>query len=135
PASVDLLWLRFPSRVPGLAAHPSATEGSQPMTIRVRAAVLWLCAFVFAGCAGGANGPAVKVGAIVPSFALDTLDGARLSDSSLEGKIVILNFWSTTCPACVAELPALNELVNRPGVEVVGIALDAGPSPVRSFLG
>ncbi len=30
---------------------------------------------------------------------------------SLKGKVVVLNFWYTTCGPCIAEIPLLNELV------------------------
>lgn len=30
--------------------------------------------------------------------------------NELKGKIVVINFWFTTCAPCVAEMPALNKL-------------------------
>jgi len=59
-------------------------------------------------------------------FDLAALDGKRFRLSSLRGKVVLINFWTTWCTACVGELPALIELRRRHGSELVilGISLD-----------
>jgi thiol-disulfide isomerase/thioredoxin len=42
---------------------------------------------------------------------------------SLKGKVVVLNFWHTSCVPCIAEMPLLNELVKQyAGKEVLFIA-------------
>ncbi len=58
-----------------------------------------------------------KVGLSVPhscvhaqDFQLEDLQGNLVSLSKLQGKIIILNFWSTWCKPCVAEMPALEKL-------------------------
>ncbi|MBC5774805.1 TlpA family protein disulfide reductase [Pontibacter sp. KCTC 32443] len=51
------------------------------------------------------------VGADAPNFIVTTLDGAEIELAKLKGKVVVLNFWSTTCKPCIEEMPALNELV------------------------
>jgi thiol-disulfide isomerase/thioredoxin len=48
----------------------------------------------------------------LPNFQLRTLDGKLLTAASLRGKVVMLNFWSTTCGPCIAEIPELNKLKN-----------------------
>ena len=32
---------------------------------------------------------------------------------TLTGKVVVLDFWGTWCPPCVADIPHLNEMVSR----------------------
>jgi cytochrome c biogenesis protein CcmG/thiol:disulfide interchange protein DsbE len=62
-----------------------------------------------------------------PEFSLKDLDGREIHSSSFENKVVLLNFWATWCPPCLAEIPALVSLHNiyqSQGVEVVGITLD-----------
>lgn len=36
-----------------------------------------------------------------------------VDSTSLSGKIIVVNFWFTTCAPCVAEMPALNKLVDE----------------------
>ncbi len=45
-----------------------------------------------------------------PAFAVTTLDGVAFNNTSLLGKVVIIDFWGTWCPPCVHELPELNEI-------------------------
>ncbi len=45
-----------------------------------------------------------------PDFELPLLDGAALvSPADFAGRPLFLNFWTTWCPPCVRELPALEE--------------------------
>ncbi|UKJ06015.1 TlpA family protein disulfide reductase [Solitalea lacus] len=46
----------------------------------------------------------------VPNFQFTTLDGKSLSFEQLKGKVIVVNFWFTTCAPCLKELPELNEI-------------------------
>ncbi|HEY6873042.1 MAG TPA: TlpA disulfide reductase family protein [Geobacteraceae bacterium] len=79
---------------------------------------------------------AVQLGRPAPEFSLADLQGNTVSISSLRGKVVILNFWSTACVPCVKEIPALNNLyldLQGDGLSVLGIALDSSDKPVREL--
>ena len=79
---------------------------------------------------------AVKINTPAPDFSLKDINGSSLSLSALKGQVVLLNFWSTTCPPCVSELPALNQLhseLGKGGLSVVGIAIDPSPKPVKEL--
>lgn len=54
-------------------------------------------------------------------------DGRRLSSDSLAGKVVVINFWATWCPPCLAEMPSLDGLYRKfaANKQVVFIAVDA----------
>ena len=49
------------------------------------------------------------VGKPVPAFDLPTLTGTKVSNVSIAGKSVIINFWNTWCTPCRQELPALKK--------------------------
>ncbi|WP_218822765.1 TlpA family protein disulfide reductase [Tistlia consotensis] len=59
------------------------------------------------------------------------LDG-MIRDVSLKdfaGKVVVLNFWATWCPPCVAEMPSLDRLqgdLGGEGIVVVALSEDRG---------
>ena len=62
-------------------------------------------------------------------FQLRTLDGKPLQLSSFRGKVVLMNFWTTWCTACVGEIPALVALQNKYGDQlvIIGVSLDFVP--------
>ena len=45
-----------------------------------------------------------------PDFSVTTSEGEYISLDDLKGKVVLLDFWGTWCPPCVASLPALRNL-------------------------
>ena len=50
------------------------------------------------------------------------------------GAPMIVNFWARWCAPCRVEIPELVALRERhPGVQVVGINIEANPEPVRDF--
>lgn len=49
---------------------------------------------------------------------LTTFDGRLYPISEAEGKVMLINFWATWCPPCVAEMPDLQELYRDYGSEV-----------------
>ena len=66
----------------------------------------------------------LRTGNTAPDFAAESLDGRVYNLSQLQGKVVVLTFWSTRCPICHSELPKLNEVAKRyRDKEVVFLAL------------
>jgi peroxiredoxin len=67
-----------------------------------------------------------RVGGPVPQFAVRTLAGESLDAARLKGKILVINFWATWCPACEQEMPRLEKEVwqglKSPGLALVAIA-------------
>jgi len=65
------------------------------------------------------------------------LDGRDVDLGKLTGKVVLVEFWSTSCGPCVAEMPrvkAAYEKLHDRGFEVVAISLDDKESALRRFL-
>jgi peroxiredoxin len=49
----------------------------------------------------------LQVGDAAPNFTLTALDGKQVSLSDYRGKPVMLNFWYSTCPGCLQEIPGM----------------------------
>jgi thiol-disulfide isomerase/thioredoxin len=63
------------------------------------------------------------------------LDGATLRTAAFRGQNLMVNFWATWCPPCVAELPLLSAFFNENKAknwQVLGLAVDQ-PSAVKRF--
>ncbi|WP_288424371.1 TlpA disulfide reductase family protein [uncultured Spirosoma sp.] len=48
-----------------------------------------------------------------PTFTLRDTSGIVYDNNTINGKVVVLNLWSTTCHPCIDEMPLLNALVDR----------------------
>ena len=52
----------------------------------------------------------ITVPAPPPAFSLSASDGGQINSARLRGRVVILSFWASWCPACRRELPELDKL-------------------------
>lgn len=61
--------------------------------------------------------PAAKeeavAGPLVESVSFTSSDGKTIDLANLKGKVIFLNFWTTWCPPCIAEMPSVNSLYNK----------------------
>jgi peroxiredoxin len=65
-----------------------------------------------------------------PQVRFTDLKGNSFNLSELKGKPVIINFWATTCPGCVIEIPSLVQLhqqYSARGLTLIGVAMDYDP--------
>jgi peroxiredoxin len=73
-----------------------------------------------------AQGTGIRVGQAAPDFTLVDADGKTYTLSSLRGKVVLINFWATWCPPCLAEMPSMEQLNSRfAGEDFVLLAINA----------
>jgi peroxiredoxin len=73
---------------------------------------------------------------MAPDFSFPTVEGATVSNATLRGKVVLLDFWATWCQACRESVPTLRDIrkkyANRE-FELVGISADNDESTCKSF--
>jgi peroxiredoxin len=69
----------------------------------------------------------------VPRVAYTLLDGAKADTASWQGKVMLVNFWATSCALCVQEMPhivALHEKFHARGYDTMAVAMRHDP-PAR----
>ncbi len=80
---------------------------------------------------------AQPAGQIAPDFTLKTLDGETVSLSDFRGKVVMVNFWASWCPPCVAELPTIYQFYQThqaDGFVVLAVNAQENPDTVSGFI-
>ncbi|MCL2590478.1 MAG: TlpA family protein disulfide reductase [Betaproteobacteria bacterium] len=62
---------------------------------------------------------------------------SNIKTTALRGKVVLVNFWATTCSTCVEEMPNLIETYKKfapDGLEIIAVAMDYDPeAQVRTY--
>jgi thiol-disulfide isomerase/thioredoxin len=85
-----------------------------------------------------ADGPAVEeLSGTMPRLTGTTLTGDALGPQDYAGRVLVVNFWATSCLPCRRELPVLSAAHTPPGDEgpfVVGVNFREGSSVAREYL-
>jgi peroxiredoxin len=93
------------------------------------AAAALVLALGSAGCGAEGEGPGAQSPS-APDFSLQSTEGKTVRLSDYLGKeVVLIDFWSTTCDPCLAEMPHLVDMYKAnkdKGFVVLAISLD-GP--------
>ena len=74
----------------------------------------------------------------LPDLAVQNADGVSLSLNTIEGRLLLVNFWATWCAPCRKEMPQLDALAARyeeKGVTVITLSVDrSGAGKGEKFL-
>lgn len=71
-----------------------------------------------------------------PEFDLMDTEGMRHQLSDYRGRVVIVNFWATWCPPCVAEMPSMQrawEQLEPEGILMLGINTGESKAAIERF--
>ena len=77
------------------------------------------------------------VGQAALDFQVKDLNGQPLSLEKYRGQVVLLDFWATWCPPCIAEMPNLKRTYAKyknQKFEIIGISLDRSKSSLQAYL-
>ena len=70
-------------------------------------------------------------------LAFTAMDGREINQASLSNQVVVVDFWATWCPDCVAAMPELKKLYARyhaKGLEIVGVDFDDDQKQALQFV-
>ncbi len=67
--------------------------------------------------AGATSDIGVRKGQLARDFRVTAPDGTAVRLSALRGRPVLLNFWATWCPSCLAELPEFKRVQQELGAD------------------
>lgn len=109
-----------------------------------------VAAFLFAALLGvialATAWAALSKGSKAPDFTLKDINGKKMTFSNIRKdpaksgayRVVVLDFWATTCPPCKEELPFYQKLSQKygpKGFAMVGVAMDpGGAADVKPFV-
>ena len=77
------------------------------------------------------------VGKPASDFHVTDLNGEALSLEQYRGQVVLLDFWATWCPPCIAEMPNVKKVYEKykdQKFQIVGISLDRSKEPLEAYI-
>ena len=86
------------------------------------------------------DAPRIKkrlMGKTAPELAVTDIHGKPVNLSDFKGKTVLLDFWTTWCPPCRADAPALDKLYRKYGANdlmIIGVSVSEERAVVEKFL-
>ena len=102
-----------------VASPESSRAWVKPVIAAVALAVIGAVAYV-----------AVSERPVAPEVTFVSIKGEKITPADLRGKVVMVNFWATSCTTCVAEMPQMVETYNKfkdDGLEFVAVAMSYDP--------
>ncbi|HTH44148.1 MAG TPA: TlpA disulfide reductase family protein [Oxalicibacterium sp.] len=67
---------------------------------------------------------------VIPDVTFVSLQGQKISSQDLRGKVVMINFWATSCTTCIKEMPDMIATYNKyksQGLQYVAVAMSYDP--------
>src|ERR1700756_4367774 len=80
--------------------------------------------------------PVLRPPMAAPHLTLTDIEGNTLKTATLQGKVVLVNFWAAWCVPCADEVPqfmALQTKYQHQGLQVIGFSVDDDATELRNF--
>lgn len=110
---------------PIVGSRPNAATSDRVTGVIIAALIIIAFSLVGRQLYRVASGPVPPtVGDSAPAFVASSLDGKATKLVDLRGKVVLIDFWATWCPPCVASMPHLQKVYDEykgRGFVVVGL--------------
>ena len=138
-AEARKLQAEFPERPEPLELLISAATFSDPKKGRSLAEEVVSSKVATAELTSTASGLIKNLEAVGKPFVIKfrAQDGRAVDSETLKGKVVLIDFWATWCPPCLALLPHLKttyEQLAPQGFEIIGISYDDDGEKLASFV-
>jgi beta-lactamase regulating signal transducer with metallopeptidase domain/peroxiredoxin len=81
--------------------------------------------------------PKKPIAAVLPDLEFQSPSGAPVSLSSLEGQVVVVEFWASWCKYCQREVAYMKDIHERlagPEFQMVGVSLSKTPEATQEFI-
>lgn len=75
--------------------------------------------------------------AFAPDFSITTLQGEHIALEDLRGRVVLVDFWATWCPPCLAATPGLQRIAKKYSAEpftLLGVSLDRSEGAWKRYV-
>lgn len=121
---LDPVFWNYPMSMNTPASHavPAAKARRRPLLLAAGA--------VAVAVLGGFGYQSFTAREAAPDVTFTSLTGERISMKSLRGRVVMVNFWATSCSTCIHEMPQMVDTYSRyrnQGLDFIAVAMSYDP--------
>ena len=116
--------------MPSNTPHGAAVPTSPAPAAKPRRILMLTIAAIIIVALGITGYRSLSATTSAPDVTFTSLTGERISLKSLRGKVVMVNFWATSCTTCVKEMPQMVDTYSRfkdQGLDFVAVAMTYDP--------
>lgn len=93
------------------------------------AAAIAVTALILGSDGSESGAQATSGGEAAPEVSFESFDGNTASLADYRGKLLVVNFWASWCPPCIAEMPEFEEVHQKLGGEVAFLGINTQDTP------